>query len=248
VKTYLFEAVQQHGKPQNWGKFMVGVPDAEWFRESLVDPVGGRYPLLEQIGWTQNHVWVMDLQTGEGAWFRHGGLARADLEKHRIWVCPLFEEFLKWLYAQDLAGLHLLPGVIELPDAQFSINGYRRPGPHDVVFTLRKGDLMRIEWERGKDGVRQLRTVICEGFDEHGDALIRSLTDEEAAAVGKHTELGVETQEDPWTTESLERALGLPDGPVPQLGVHREVLAERMAHPELDDTLSIGPLDEDTEA
>jgi hypothetical protein len=44
-------------------------------------------------------------------------------------VCPLFEPFLEWLYEQDLTDLSTLPRRVELPDAEFSFTGYRRPGP-----------------------------------------------------------------------------------------------------------------------
>ncbi len=209
MKTFIFEGVQEHGVPLNWGKFLVGIPDMEWGRGSLVE-AENQYPLLERIGWTPVHILVCDLATGEGAWFRHGGNARADLEKHRIWVCPLFEEFLAWLYKQDLTRLHLLPGIVELPDAQFSINGYRRPGPHDVSFTLRKGDMMMMKWAGDN------RMVVCDGFDEHGDAVIRSLTEEEILSLGRHTDVGVEalrelSGDEPgerfsWSEADMERA------------------------------------------
>jgi hypothetical protein len=171
VRTFLFEGVQDIGIPLNWGKFMVGVPDLEWAARSEIDPETP-YPLLQQIGWTPEHVWVFDLQTGEAALFRPGGHARADLERHRIWVCPLFEMFLTWLYRQNIEALHLLPRIVALPDAQFSINGYRRLGPHEVSFTLRKGDVLMIEW------AGEPRPVLCEDITDEG-VMIRSLTDEE---------------------------------------------------------------------
>ena len=37
---------------------------------------------------------VTDLQTGEGAIFRPGGLASYDLDKHQLWICVLFKDFL----------------------------------------------------------------------------------------------------------------------------------------------------------
>jgi hypothetical protein len=171
VRTFLFEGVQDIGIPLNWGKFMVGVPDLEWSARSEIDP-GTPYPLLQQIGWTPEHIWVFDLQTGEAAIFNPNGMARADLEKHRIWVCPLFEMFLTWLYRQNINALHLLPRIVQLPDAQFSINGYRRLGPHDVSFTLRKGDVLMIEW------AGEPRPVLCEDITDEG-VMIRSLTDAE---------------------------------------------------------------------
>jgi hypothetical protein len=248
VKTFIFEGVQNYGVPLNWGKFLVGVPDVEWFRESQVDPHAGRYPLLEQIGWTQAHVWVMDLQTGEGAWFRPGGSARADLEKHRIWVCPLFEEFLKWLYAQDISRLNMLPGVIELPDARFSINGYRRPGPHDVSFTLRKGDLMKIEWGG------EPRIVVCDGFTRDEEAVIRSLTEAEIENLGRHTEAAIEAQQDEEPAEDDPAAWtdGDPaEHPYPEgsfsLPKPEDVTAELLAAPDTQDTQETGPDDVPTQ-
>jgi hypothetical protein len=132
LRTRIIEAVQSKDRPGNWGKFLVGVPDIEWAHGSRVDP-DVRVPLLSAIGWTDRHVWVLDLQTGEGAFFRLGGFAHADLEKHRIWVCPLFEPFLEWLYGRQRdngeLGIEDLPDVVELPGAPFAFAGYRRPGP-----------------------------------------------------------------------------------------------------------------------
>lgn len=116
--------------PQNWGKFMVGRFDADdWAAASAVDPPRS---LLAGRGWAREHILVLDLQTGEGAIFRPGGLASHDLNKHAIWVCPLFEPFLTWLYKQDLTDLDALPAHIDLPDAEFQFSGYRRPGPAGV--------------------------------------------------------------------------------------------------------------------
>lgn len=116
-----------HGGGGNWGKFCVARWIAEeWARRSELPEDG--MPLLPGRGWTADHVWVFDLQTGEAACFRPGGYAAADLTKHRIWVCPLFEPFLHWLYTQDLSELDALPGYIELPEADFALAGYRRPG------------------------------------------------------------------------------------------------------------------------
>lgn len=134
MKTKIVEAVQSKADPGNWGKFLVGVPDIEWVRGSEVCPGGA---LLNLCGWTAEHVWVLDLQTGEGAYFKLGGLASADLAKHRVWVCPLFEPFLEWLYsywAETRTDLDFddMPDVVELPDAPFAFAGYRRPGPEEA--------------------------------------------------------------------------------------------------------------------
>jgi hypothetical protein len=123
MKTKIIEAT--HGTEWgNWGRFMVGRFDSEHARQSVIKD-GGR--VLSR--WGLESIFVMDLVTGEGAMFRPGGLAKADLEKHRVWVCPLFEPFLEWLYRQDLADLDALPDHVALPDAPFAIYGHRRQGP-----------------------------------------------------------------------------------------------------------------------
>jgi hypothetical protein len=110
----------------NWGRFCVARFDSEWtVRSSVEESVG----VLLGCGADPKHVWVLDLVTREGACFKPGGLPIADLEKHRIWVCPLFEPFLEWLYKQDLSDLDTLPAVVELPNAENAMRGYRRPGP-----------------------------------------------------------------------------------------------------------------------
>jgi hypothetical protein len=98
VRTWQFEG--RHGPDTgNWGKFMVGVLDEEWAWRSEANP--GR-PLLHACGWWYpDHLWVFDLQTGEGCYVRPGGYAHADLQSHRVWVCPLFEPWLTWLYDQE---------------------------------------------------------------------------------------------------------------------------------------------------
>lgn len=125
METKIIEATNG---PRNWGKFMVCRFDGEWSHRSAVDGL----PLLRARGWAPDNVTVLDLQTGEGAIFRPGGLASADLQKHRVWVCPLFEPFLGWLYQQDLTDLQALPDLVDLPDAPFEWAGYRRPGNADV--------------------------------------------------------------------------------------------------------------------
>ena len=65
--------------------------------------------LLGQVGWAPHHIMATDLQTSEGAIFHPGGLARYDLDKHQLWVCVLFEDFLAWLYKQALTDLQALP-------------------------------------------------------------------------------------------------------------------------------------------
>jgi hypothetical protein len=112
----------------NWGKFLVARFDHEWRQRSAISD--SKTPLLRQLGWDPNFVWVLDLQTGEGALFavQPSAQARSDLNKHRIWVCPLFEPFLVWLYQQDISDLEVLPGIVQLPEAESAFYGYRRQG------------------------------------------------------------------------------------------------------------------------
>ncbi len=112
----------------NWGKFLLmRFGDAEWSQPSTFT---GR-SLLHEVGWNPHNILVLDLQTGEGARFVPGGYAKADLDKHKIWVCPMFEPFLVWLYQQDVSDLGKLPSKLNLPDAEFRMAGYRRQGPEN---------------------------------------------------------------------------------------------------------------------
>jgi len=135
MRTHIIEATNGE---QNWGKFLLGQFTAEeWQRRSVVD-TGSKTPLLRAIGWgpDSDYTLVLDLQTGEGAVFRLGGHAGADLNKHKVWVCPLFEPFLNWLYAYrnervatgDRDWWNGLPLHIDLPDAPFALYGHRRAG------------------------------------------------------------------------------------------------------------------------
>ena len=122
MKTKIIEA--HDATCFNYGKFMLMRPDHEWAYNSALD--GG--PLLRSRGWDMEHLWVLDLQTGEGACFLPGGLASADLTKHGIWCCPMYEPFLNWLYKQDLSDLEKLPAVVDLGKVPTAMAGYRRPG------------------------------------------------------------------------------------------------------------------------
>src|SRR5213075_3514951 len=114
--TKIVEATQGDGWT-NHGKFMLmRFDEEEWARRSTVGPP---QPLLDGVcGWGPEHLWVLDLQTGEGACFRPGGYATAHLDKHAVWVCPLFEPFVDWLWGQVRAGVDPfdLPERVELPD------------------------------------------------------------------------------------------------------------------------------------
>lgn len=119
--------IEATNEEKNWGKFMVArFTREEWSQTSVVN--GGS--VIAGRGWSPDHILVFDLQTGEGALFRQGGLAKADLSKHKIWVCPLFESFLTWLYKQDVSDLEKLPSLVNfsLEEAPFEMAGYRRSG------------------------------------------------------------------------------------------------------------------------
>src|SRR6476620_1982935 len=117
----------------NWGKFMICRYDTnDWARKVKVqDHPNPNDILLRAIGTDPRCVWVLDLQTGEGARFSPNGSPAADLDKHRIWVCPMFEPFLEWLYQQNLDDLSALPDAIDLPNAEFRFYGHRRKGVNE---------------------------------------------------------------------------------------------------------------------
>jgi hypothetical protein len=113
MDTYFFEATNGF----NHGKFAVAFfDDEEWERRSALPSVhGGR--LLSALGWGRSardlHMWVLDLQTGEGMYVPVEGSADYQLDGlHQIRVCPLFLPFLRWLYGQDLTRLAELSGTL----------------------------------------------------------------------------------------------------------------------------------------
>jgi hypothetical protein len=125
VQVRMIEAVSS--QEFNHGKFMLLRWDTELEYRSVVD----QHSLIHGRGWTSDHLWVMDLQTGEGACFRPGGIASADLDNHKVWVCPMFEPFLEWLYQQDLTDITELPSLVKLSpeaDRHCAMSGYRREG------------------------------------------------------------------------------------------------------------------------
>lgn len=134
MKIKFIEATNTKAGGFNWGKFMVArFEPEEWaYRSAIQDEesfAGRPEALLSGRGWTPDHILVMDLQTGEGAIFRPSGLAPSDLHKHQIWVCPMYEPFLAWLYKQNLSDLDALPACVDIDDPRSSMHGYRRPGP-----------------------------------------------------------------------------------------------------------------------
>lgn len=135
--TKLFEATHDLEGNGNYGKFLVCIPDTEW---SLLTELGEEYSfrVLPANGWCREHVMVFDLATGEGAMFRPRKAknpAQAvyhELNKHQIWVCPLFEPFLAWLFNYTPEEIPHLPQLVLLPEADFAFSGYRRPGINRV--------------------------------------------------------------------------------------------------------------------
>ena len=138
MRTKLVEVTDQ--ACFNFGKFMVAEFDqVEWGRRSIIEAENGfDISLLGRCGWDRNgHIMVFDIQTGEGALFKPGGSPKHDLEKHRVWVCLLFEPFLKWLYkwveeqrkAMDgIIYIDTIPDKLVLPNRNPGLSGYRRAG------------------------------------------------------------------------------------------------------------------------
>jgi hypothetical protein len=130
----------------NWGKFVI----ARFSHDEWAQPV--RFPgcsgssLIGSQGWRGTHFMVFDLATGEGAMFQPGGHAPSDLNRHQIWVCPLFEPFLVWLYEfqheQPASWWDQLPAHVVLPSAGFALSGYRREGP---PLSQREQDAIRAQ-------------------------------------------------------------------------------------------------------
>jgi len=116
----------------NWGKFLLCRFTAEeWAYRSKINGAS----LVDERGWTPRHIWMLDLQTGEGAFFRPGGIAQYDLEKHQIWVCPMFGVFLDELYKHPdwCEDISRIPDLVELSDERAmgasALYGHRRGGP-----------------------------------------------------------------------------------------------------------------------
>lgn len=176
MKTHLIEATNE----KNYGKFLLGVFDSEHEREARV-VLGPAGKLLANCGWRgPNYMLVTDVQTGEGAIFRLGGHVKHDLNKHKIWVCPMFEFFLEWLYAQynedpkKVMSLDL-PELVNLDTNFFSFSGYRRPGIEPDSLEAACAYLDTIGWKPVAEGLELavgdtlsevIRTVaVKEGWD-----------------------------------------------------------------------------------
>jgi hypothetical protein len=107
-----------------WGKFLIGWFDlVEWARHSAILPGDaslGQHPLLSLSGWSPEHFLLLDLDTGEGRLFKHRGLADQDMANKHLFVGPMFEPFLTWLYDQPLEDVRSLrlPKLITLLETQ----------------------------------------------------------------------------------------------------------------------------------
>lgn len=124
MKTKIIQATQSREKGFNHGKFLIGQFDKD---ERAISNMFLSGSSLLNNRWCDKSILVLDIETGEGAVFRHGGLASYDLNsKHQIWCCPLYEPFLEWLYSQDITDITKLPDTVELPNAPEAMYGYRR--------------------------------------------------------------------------------------------------------------------------
>jgi hypothetical protein len=131
--------IQVTNNDLNWGKFLVGEFDEREWDVPCAFPEGSTISMMRARGMHKDQYLVLDLETKEGAVFGLTGSSRADLnDKHRIWVCPMYEPFLEWLYASyrdylshigtNLDWLERLPASLDLKDAEFAMAGYRRQG------------------------------------------------------------------------------------------------------------------------
>lgn len=139
MKTRIIQATNND---MNWGKFFVGQFDTDEWMVPCAYPEGTENPsVMAARGMHQHQYMVVDLETKEGGIFDLGGMPVIDLDtKHQVWVCPMYSPFLGWLSDQykewllrnDGRSYSLfmdnLPPSVNLPDAEFSMAGYRRRG------------------------------------------------------------------------------------------------------------------------
>lgn len=161
MQTKIIEVVTPQG---NHGKFLIGAFDTEYQRQD-VQGSGLLRPRWAPPG-NQGHFLVLDLETGEGALFRHGGLASADLAKRRVWVCVLFEDFLGWFYKQDVSDLDKLPDRIEL-EHPLEMRGYRRAG---ISLDELADTLIDVHDRLSTMGPEQLRVLVAGMVIAHNTA------------------------------------------------------------------------------
>lgn len=122
----------------NWGKFVLLRHSPEDLHRRSALPGQENASLLYGRKWDAEGTFITDLQTGEGCVFYLDGGAdeqsRLLNNKHQVWVCPMFEPFVRWLadthpeLARGGGDITSLPSVVELPLAPTSMAGYRREG------------------------------------------------------------------------------------------------------------------------
>ncbi len=130
--------VDKDGLGGNWGKFAVGRWTVQELGEKTQFPGCEGQRIASLHGWGGDHVWLFDLQTGESARFYINNPVpvdvRSQLKNHQIWVCPMFEPFMVWLWSHirlNPSWWDTLPRTVELPaDTPFEVAGFRRPGPN----------------------------------------------------------------------------------------------------------------------
>jgi len=123
MNTVFIEATSEAATGQRAGRFVVGrftVRDLAQDSKASPDDLA----VLAQLAWDPRRIWVMDLDTRQGAAFQPGGVAADDVREHGIRVGPLFVPFLGWLYDQDLSDIRALPRLVRLHAPVAS----RRPG------------------------------------------------------------------------------------------------------------------------
>lgn len=122
----------------NWGKFLVAKFDSADWNVHAVEADGLLLEVLPgKESWNRDtSVIVFDLQTGEGARFDLRTEPAMQLDKHRVWVCPMFAPFLDWLFKEIQSrppglgrfDITTLPAVAKFA-APSALAGHRRQGP-----------------------------------------------------------------------------------------------------------------------
>lgn len=88
MKTKFFEGTDQF----NYGKFMLGAMSLDELNTPCLETTGGVNQFIHN---TESKFWILDLQTKEGAFFDLKFDIIPQLEKHQIWVCPMYPLFLE---------------------------------------------------------------------------------------------------------------------------------------------------------
>lgn len=120
----------------NHGKFVLLRHGPEDLRRRSALPGYETTHILVGRKWDADGTFIADLQTGEGCvFYLECGSAAVQYtlnQKHKIWVCPMYEPFVCWLadthpeLARGGGDITALPSVVELPDAPTAVAGYRR--------------------------------------------------------------------------------------------------------------------------